>query len=594
MFRMIRQRKAILAAVAIVAGLLLIATAGGSYARDQAIAAADILAARTARSHAGLLGSELQKFRLLPDVLAEYPDVTAALATHDAAPVARLNRAFELLARRTDAAAIYLIDADGLTLAANNWRLPTSFVGSNYGFRPYFRDAMRNGKSELFALGTVSGRPGLYLARRLDIDGRAAGTIVVKVEFDRVEALWARASGPSFVTDAQGVILITSVPEWRFRATRPLDKQTLERVRQTLQFGNAPPQPAPVDLSGPLALVGTGAQATRYRAAIQAVPLADGRLVHLEPMASPLAAANTRIWLWGLALLAVVGVAGALLLRGREKRQIEREGQRALEAEVARRTAELRAANEALRIESAERAEADRRFRLAREELAQANRLGSLGQITAGVAHEINQPVAAIRAFAENAGAFLDRQQIEPVRENIARIVDLTGRIGSITAELRNFARRKTPETGAVALRSVIDGSMMIVGEKAREITTITLPPALAPVCVVGDRVRLEQILVNLLQNALEALIGQPMPAITLTVVAGAGPMILVTIADNGPGVDPALADALFTPFVSGKPAGIGLGLAIAREIAREFGGELALALIGGTGATFTLTLKRA
>ena len=177
MFRMIRQRKAILAAVAIVAGLLLIATAGGSYARDQAIAAADILAARTARSHAGLLGSELQKFRLLPDVLAEYPDVTAALATHDAAPVARLNRAFELLARRTDAAAIYLIDADGLTLAANNWRLPTSFVGSNYGFRPYFRDAMRNGKSELFALGTVSGRPGLYLARRLDIDGQAAGTI---------------------------------------------------------------------------------------------------------------------------------------------------------------------------------------------------------------------------------------------------------------------------------------------------------------------------------------------------------------------------------------------------------------------------------
>ena len=166
MFRVIPHRNAIVVLLIFVAGLLLIATAGSRHARNQAIAAADILAARTARSHAGLLGSELQKFRLLPDVLAEYPDVAAALATHDAAPVARLNRAFELLAKRTDAAAIYLLDADGLTIAANNWRLPTSFIGSNYGFRPYFRDAMRNNESELFRAryrqwppGAVSGAP---------------------------------------------------------------------------------------------------------------------------------------------------------------------------------------------------------------------------------------------------------------------------------------------------------------------------------------------------------------------------------------------------------------------------------------------------
>ena len=589
----LRRFGLLLALLALATGLLIIATAGSRYARGQAIAAADVLAARTARSHVGLLTSELQKFRLLPDVLAEYPDVAAALATHDAAPIARLNRSFDLLARRTDAAAIYLIDADGLTLAANNWRLPTSFVGSNYGFRPYFRDAMRRGRSELFALGTVSGRPGLYLARRLDVAGRAVGTIVVKVEFDRVEQLWARAAGPSFVTDAQGVILITSVPEWRFRATRPLQPATLARVRQTLQFGNTPPRPAPIDLSGPLALVGRGAAVVRYRAATQQVPLADGALVHLEPMAAPLAAANTRVRLWGLAVLGSIGIIGALVLRGREKRQLAREGQRALEAEVARRTAELRAANAALRIESAQRAEADRRFRAAREELAQANRLGSLGQITAGVAHEINQPVAAIRAFAENAGAFLDRDQPGPARENIARIIGLTQRIGSITAELRNFARRKTPETGAVPLASVIEGSLMIVGERARELTHIDVPPALAAVRVVGDRVRLEQILVNLLQNALDAIAAIPHPAITLAVVAQSEAMIALTIADTGPGVDPAIADALFTPFVSGKPAGIGLGLAIARDIAREFGGELALAP-SAAGAAFTLFLKRA
>ncbi|WP_066651447.1 MULTISPECIES: sensor histidine kinase [Sphingomonas] len=588
-----RRRGLILAGLAAVAAVALFATLGDRWARTQAIAATDLTASRTARSHASLLASELQKFRLLPVVLAEYPDVGAALATHGAAPIARLNRTLELLAARTDSAAIYLIDRDGLTIAASNWRLATSFVGSNYGFRPYFRDAMARGQSELFALGTVSGRPGLYLARRLDISGRPAGTIVVKVEFDRVESIWARAAGPSFVTDAQGVILITAVPGWRFRATRPLDAATLARVRETLQFGGAAPKPAAVDLSGPLAQIGGGDRATYYRAATEPVPLADGRLVHLEPLAGPLAAATSNVRLWGLGLLVVVVAAGALVLRDREKRQLAVEAQRTLEAEVVRRTAELQAANEALHIESRERADADRRFRAAREELAQANRLGSLGQITAGVAHEINQPVAAIRTFAENAGLLLDRAQPQRAYDNLHRIIELTSRIGSITAELRNFARRKVPAIDAVPIGSVIDGSLMILGERARHITAIELPRALADTLVIGDRVRLEQILINLLQNALEAIAGNADPAISLTVAAIDDRAITVTIADNGPGVDPSIADALFTPFVSAKPAGIGLGLAIARDIAREFGGELTLTPSPLGGAAFTLLLKR-
>ena len=587
-----RRRGAIAVGLAALAIALLVAVVGDRWAQTQAMAVADLSAARTARSHASLLSSELQKYRLLPVVLAEYPDVAAALATHAPTPIARLNRTLELLAQRTDSAAIYLIDRNGLTIAASNWRLPTSFVGSNYGFRPYFRDAMRHGRSELFALGTVSGRPGLYLARRLDLDGRAAGTIVVKVEFDRVEAIWARAAGPSFVTDAQGVILITAVPRWRFKATRPLDAATLARVRQTLQFGSAAPQPAAVDLSGRFARVGSGEQATLFRAAIEPVPLADGRLVHLEPMAAPLAAANSNVRLWGLGLLVVVVAIGALVLRDREKRQLALEAQRTLEAEVVRRTAELQAANEALQVESRERADADRRFRAAREELAQANRLGSLGQITAGVAHEINQPVAAIRTFAENAAQLLDRAQLQLVRDNLGRIIDLTGRIGSITAELRNFARRKTPAIDAVAIRSVIDGALMILGERARQIVAVDLPAALVDTRVIGDRVRLEQILVNLLQNALDAVARQAAPVIALDVVRVDDAWIALTVADNGPGVDPTIADALFTPFVSAKPEGIGLGLAIARDIARDFGGELTLATSPLGGAAFTLRLK--
>ena len=183
---------------------LALALLAARWAQGQARAAADASALSLARGHVGLLSSELQKFRLLPLVLVDYPDVAQALDGKTAA-AARLNRTLDLFAARTDAAAIYALDREGRAVAASNWRLPTSFVGQNYAFRPYFAEAMRRGASELFALGTVSGRPGLYLARRVDIDGRALGVVVVKVEFDRVEADWRRAVGISLVTDAHGV-----------------------------------------------------------------------------------------------------------------------------------------------------------------------------------------------------------------------------------------------------------------------------------------------------------------------------------------------------------------------------------------------------
>ena len=584
----IRVRLVAAALVVLLLGAALL-WASGRWATAQAAAAADAAAGQTARSHAGLLASELQKFRLLPLVLIEYPDVATALETQAPTAVARLNRTLELLADRTDAAAIYVIDAKGVTVAASNWRLPTSFVGQNYSFRPYFRDAMSRGASELFALGTISGRPGLFLARRLTANGRSAGVVVVKVEFDRLEATWARAGGHSFVTDSHGVILITSVPDWRFRTTHPLDAATLAQARTTLQFGSGPPRAAPLVMAGATATVNKA----RYRVGSLPVPLAGSRLVHLEPLAGPLAAATTSVRLRGLAILIILGVVAGLAWRSREKRQLQQEARLALEQEVVRRTAELSETNRQLTIESRERLEAEQRFRAAREELAQANRLGSLGQITAGVAHEINQPVAAIRTFAENAGIFLDRDQIEPVRGNLAQIIDLTARIGSITAELRTFARRRTPLRGAIGIGSVIDGALLILGERARQIVTVDLAPDMRGALVVGDRVRLEQILVNLLQNALDAVAGMAAPRILIAAVV-AGSDMTITVGDNGSGLDPTIADQLFAPFISAKPEGLGLGLGIARDIAREFGGELEIGSSTLSGAAFALRLKRA
>jgi two-component system C4-dicarboxylate transport sensor histidine kinase DctB len=585
-------RRSLLAALAIVLiAAALTAWAGDRWARARANAAADMAATQAARTHSALLNSELQKFRLLPLVLIEYPDVSAALGG-DAGARAALNRTLELLASRTDAADIYVIGPDGVTVAASNWRKPASFVGQNYGFRPYFRDAMAGGSAELFALGTVSRRPGLYLARRVDRGATPLGVVVVKVEFDSVESAWGRTAGASFVTDANGVILVTSLPEWRFHTIGGMDPAALATARRTLQYGGTAPVPAPIQLVPSAVSAEIDGTHERFRVATETAPIAGGRLYHIAPLDVPLAAARTQALLLGLGALIVLGGIAVLVFRSGEKQRLQREARSALEHEVERRTAELRDANAQLIVESKERAEADRRYRDAREELAQASRLGTLGQVTAGVAHEINQPVAAIRTFAESGATLIERGAGDTARENFARIVELADRIGRITAELRGFARKRTRTGGNATVTSVLDGVMMLMGERARGGVTIGVPDYVSRLALRGDRVRIEQILVNLLQNALDAIADQPEGRVFVDATA-LDEWVELSVEDTGPGIDATIGDTLFTPFTTSKPGGLGLGLAIARDIAREFGGDLRHVPLAG-GTRFTLTLPAA
>lgn len=568
-------RRLIWASALALALLALIAIVAFGWARDHALAASDVAAQQQARSAASRFAGELQKFRLLPLVLIEYPDAHAVLASGDAAAVRRMNSKLELLADRTDAAVIYLIARDGRTIAASNWRTPQSFVGQNYGFRPYFRDAMAKGGAELFALGTVSGRPGLYIARRVEENGRTLGVIVVKVEFDRLEAEWARQPLTTFVADDHGVVIITSRPDWRFRTLAPIDEKTRAAIRAALQFGNLPLTPLPPTRDGATWTDGD----VRYREASVATPMAGARLHAFQPLAPAEASANATA---RTAILIAFILLAALLtwvFRAREKQRLQQEARHMLEVEVAARTADL--------------VEANRRFRSAREELAQASRLGTIGQITAGVAHEINQPVAAIRGFAENAGTFLDRDDPARARSNLDTIVSLTERIAAIIAELRTFARRSTPALGPVEIGVVVDGALLLVGDRIRENgVAIDRVGDVTGLRCIADRVRLEQILVNLLQNALDALAGRTDPRIRIEVAVDDD--IAIIVADNGPGVAPDVADNLFTPFVTGKADGLGLGLGIARDIAREFGGTLDVMPSPRGGAAFALKVRRA
>lgn len=574
----------------------------GHIAGLGAVATLQREAASSAALHAAVLRSELEKHRSLPFVLAQDPDVRTLLEAPTPDRAAWFSNKLESLSAGTRAAVIYLMDRHGLTIAASNFRLPETFVGSNYSFRPYFTGALRDGSAEYFALGTVSRRPGLYLARRVDGPHGLLGVVAVKVEFDSLESEWRASGSPTLVSDRNGVVLITSNPEWRFQTVRPLAPGERTRFKADQQFGSATLAPLPLlplGRDGPVSEIAFGEGGPRSYVEASAPASTPGwKLQLLKPSEAAVRAAVLPAQFITL-LIAGLCLAGvAAVLRRSERQAIDaaqRERARAeLEARVEERTGQLREVNERLVVEIDERRRAEGLQQMLQDDLVQANKLAVLGQIAAGVAHEINQPVAAIRTYADNAAILVDRAQPQLAKENLSLIASLTDRIGAITGELRAFSRKTTRETYPIVLEDAVAGALRLMGARLRQKHVRLTRDSIAPeLRVQAERTRLEQVLVNLLQNAIEALNGHPGPAIRLR-VATKGQTVIVTVSDNGPGLDSKTAAELFTPFVTTKANGLGLGLVISRDIMTEFGGELAVGDSGGGGAAFVLTLRRA
>jgi two-component system C4-dicarboxylate transport sensor histidine kinase DctB len=292
-------------------------------------------------------------------------------------------------------------------------------------------------------------------------------------------------------------------------------------------------------------------------------------------------------------------IAGAAVLLYRRNRALRRQAadQAArddLERKVAARTSELTIARDRLQTEIGEHRATETRLQTVQHELVQANRLAILGQVAAGVAHEINQPVATIRAYADNARTFLDRGQSASAAENLSFIGDLTERIGAITNELRGFARKGRAAAEPVPLTTAVEGALLLLRSRfsgSLDMLTIgTIPPGIR---VSANRIRLEQVLINLLQNALEAMEGRSNGRISVGIAPASPDEVAIAVSDNGPGIPPAILENLFTPFNTSKEAGLGLGLVICKDIVSDYGGRIEVES-SPAGTTFTVTLKRA
>lgn len=597
--------------------LLLVGLSGFSaYRIGQRLGIADLQATGLHRLdlYATSLEREIGKYAFLPGTLSLAPEVIDLLA--GGGDGARVNAYLEKLNERAGTLSIYVMDTQGKVLATSNWRRPDSFLGEDLSFRPYFREALENGNGRFFGIGTTRGEPGYYLASALTGDNGTLGVAVIKVSLEQLEKSWTTVEAPVLVADENGVVILSAVSGWKFTTLRPLDEATRAAFDHTQQYNRRALQPLGIK---PLADYDHGARVVRIAASgpetVSVYPV-TGRfleqsrtlpgtpwtltvLSHLEQVDS-LAQSRAALAAIAAACLCLLGIILNERRRHLRDRLAAREAlQQAhdeLERKVEERTADLSAANRQLQDEIGERIRAERTLRAAQDELVQAGKLAVIGQLSTGIAHELNQPLAALRTLSANAERFLERGDVDTTRTNLGRIADLVDRMGRITGQLRNFARKSSGQSAPVALCHAVDNALALLDARLRRASAEVARscPVDEPVALC-DANRLEQVLVNLIGNALDAMAGQPRPRIDLAWECADG-RVRLHVRDHGPGLSAEAQAHLFEPFFTTKPPGdgLGLGLTISAGIVRDFGGSLHGANHPDGGAVFTLELPLA
>ncbi|WGV18405.1 sensor histidine kinase [Fuscovulum ytuae] len=525
------------------------------------------------------LAGQLDRYERLPSLIAEQT-VIRQLAADPENPVlrAQVNGYLERIQGQLGASDIYLMDARGETVAASNHATPTSFVGGNFAFRPYFSDAIKGGLGRFYALGTTSGKRGYYFGAPVHVGETIAGVLVFKIDLDAIEETWRGGDYAVLVADPDGVIFLSSRPDWLFQALAPLGEDALARITETRRYAERVVIPA--DVTEDRVYLGQHVLRLAGVEFLQRdLPMPEAEWqVHVLIETAP--ARQGALNLAAVAMLSVgllsllAGILWQRRLRMSERLSIQAQARAELERRVAERTAELR------------QAQAD---------LVQAGKLAALGQMSAALSHEFNQPLAAARNFADNAGVLMDRGRMEEARGNIDRILGLIDRMSSISSHLRSFARKPGQKLSAVDLSEVIDASRAIAELRiaaAQAVLVMHLPEDLPP--VVAGPVRLQQVLVNLLTNAADAVEGRATRRIDLCAEVE-GDMVVIRIDDSGEGVPEAVRDRIFDPFFSTKGVGrgLGLGLSISYNIVKDFGGDIEVTDAPGGGARFTLRLRQ-
>lgn len=558
--------------------------------------------------HARTVESEINKYNYLPSVLELESNVSDLL--NDPTPDLRskVNDYLEGLNRRSRSRAIYVLDTTGRVLATSNWRDADSYLGEDLSFRAYYQDAIRGLPGRFYGIGSTTGEPGYYLAHGLEEKGKIIGVAVIKVRLEALEERWQRARLEAFVSDENGIIILSSDPARRLKSVRPLTPEIKERLARSLQYYWWPlNELVPLERES----VAEGVEKLTFPANVsvdhehtvvsylaQTRDLADTPW-HLT-LLTPLEDLRREAANQGMLVAVACALAMFLLIAWNERRKVIstrlaarealEEANNELERRITERTVDLRASNERLKGQIRERRQAEETLRQAQDELVQAGKLAAIGQMSTSIAHELNQPLAALRTLSGNTVRFLERGALDTASANLRTINDLVDRMGRITASLRAFARRGE-DKGQASLSKAVDAALQVLGGRL-ENSALELHQAFDDVELAIDQTRLEQILVNLIGNALDAMQAQPLPVLWLQGDVCEGRYRL-RVRDNGHGIDAEARKHLFEPFFTTKPGeqGLGLGLTLSASLAAAAGGSLNAEDPAEGGTMFVLVL---
>jgi two-component system C4-dicarboxylate transport sensor histidine kinase DctB len=499
------------------------------------------------------------------------------------------------------------MDDTGLTIASSNAGLPESFVGKNYSFRPYFQEAMQGKLGRFYGIGATTGVPGYFLAAPIRKDGTIVGAVAVKVSLDPFESALKKGGDVVLLVDSSGVIFLSSIGEWKYRTLSQLNEEPQRQLHASRQHDihNLLPLKTALDLGKDPPIVAVtlpNQKAQQYLVQSNKVGNLGWKMLILTSIKPERESAMAGAIAAGFAtafLLSVITYFRLNANRYRERRQAEaalRQAHLELEQRITERTCDLVVTNQSLEKKVEDLKTAEDILRETSDNAVQAGKLAVLGQMSAGISHEINQPLTALSTFADNAVNFLDRGRLDNVRENLGLIRQMADRMGHIVSEIKNFSRKTPAERRKTCLADVLNQTLVLVETDRRRVdATIEILPYPDDLMILAGPIRLGQVLVNLLRNALDAVAGLPERRVTVTVHRN-GTEVAVTIRDSGPGIAPEVLPRLFEPFFTTKPAGqgLGLGLPISRVIITELGGRLDVRSPEGCGAEFTVTMEEA
>ena len=502
------------------------------------------------------LDRQLNRLSVLPRVLARHPHVKGVLLEQNGSSLQNANLTLRHSQLDSQSSFAFVMDTEGDTVAASNFEDEISFVGVNYGFRPYFTEAMSDGESTFFAIGATTGIPGFFAANAVKENVNNNGVVVVKADLAGLLDSWKLSPYEWLAVDELGVVILSTREEFLYAPTGELENADLAKITSDRRYVIS--ESAVFEITAP------------HRGRFSSSDSSDNYFIQQHSLSAQnwkliLGINQSGVWLRALMYVAGLGAFFTVIGLGllnilTQKRLVATEHRHAmeLELEVEQRTDELRSTQEALITES---------------------NYAMLGRMSGAINHEINQPLASLRLNLASIRKVIEKPDanIDEIRQIVVDSDRTTKRIGRVVATLRSLAGRYKTNYTQVNVRKLIDDIIETV-HRERPALSKTLQHCSVPqdLHVRGNEILLQQALLNLLYNGFDAAMNTGHPAVMLD-VQELDKNVMFRVIDSGEGVSEAVEPVLFEPFATDKKraSGLGLGLTLAKMIADEHNGDL-------------------